>query len=96
MVAAQPAHLLLEGMAFTTGQPFVTLHKVRDGIAPFRVDNDQVMIESLAGLGYQLVRRWRDGLAYAQVPVVRDGRIDLGYGMHFRHGASGPVRRARQ
>jgi putative methyltransferase (TIGR04325 family) len=56
--SSRPRHVIVQRVPLQRGEPFITLQNNGAWVVPYKVDNEDVFIESLVALGYELVDRW--------------------------------------
>jgi putative methyltransferase (TIGR04325 family) len=83
-LSAPPAHILLSLVPTTPGPTFYTLNNIHTGICPYLVMNEDELVSSMAGVGYERVDSWSVPGKTLQIPLHPELTLDAYRGFYFR------------
>ncbi len=83
----KPAHLLLNKLPLTDGEPFVTLQNAGPSFVPQYVFSRSAFIRSLTDVGYELVDSWEDCVHSCRIPFHSDRDVPRYSGLYLRRRA---------
>jgi putative methyltransferase (TIGR04325 family) len=79
----RPAHLLINRVPMTEGEPFITLQNNGCWFSPYKVDQKSAFVKSVEALGYELVEKWEMTRPNSFLLKLDDG-VPTYHGMYFR------------
>lgn len=79
----KPTHILLNRIPLYDGPTFYTLQNIGYSICPYRVENTEELVASMATLGYRKVASWKDS-RLLRIPFHGDRTVTGYSGLYFR------------
>lgn len=87
-LSPRPGHLIFNKIPLGEGETFFTLNNFGPAIAPYRVANRAEFLQSLAGLGYEVIDQWENPDYACYIPFYPDHAIRAFSGMYLRRKAA--------
>jgi putative methyltransferase (TIGR04325 family) len=83
-LAEPPRHVFLNKLPLTDGEPFITLQHGGIHFPAVRVCNRDAFIDSIRGVGFELVDAWEDHVHRLTLPFHPERSVPCFSGMYFR------------
>jgi putative methyltransferase (TIGR04325 family) len=83
-LAARPRHIIVTKTPMLAGRQFVTLQNTHHSYNPYRVFDRQRFVDSLLGIGYELVDSWEDPGLSCRVPYRPGHSVGRYTGLYLR------------
>ena len=80
----RPRHILINKLPLTDLPTFYTVHNMGPALTPYRIQNRKEFIDSITGLGYELVDAWESGDFACYIPGYPDHSVKAFSGLYFR------------
>jgi putative methyltransferase (TIGR04325 family) len=80
----KPEHILINKLPMVEDDSFVTLQTLGPAITPYKVFNRHSFLDSLTGLGYELINEWTNPDLGLLIPFHPDKTINAFTGMYLR------------
>jgi putative methyltransferase (TIGR04325 family) len=79
-----PKHLLISRTPFYAGPSYFTLQNIGPSICPYRIFNRDEFVQSICGLGYELVDWWLAPDLSCRIPFHPSRTVHTYSGLYFR------------
>lgn len=83
----RPQHILINKLPLSDIPTFYTVHNMGPALTPYRIQNRKEFIDSVTGLGYDLVESWESGDFACYIPGYPDHSVKAFSGLYFRQRA---------
>jgi putative methyltransferase (TIGR04325 family) len=78
-----PAHLIINRLPLSDGEPFITLQNIGPVVCPYRIFNRSAFVSSLCASGYELIDIWRCAELSCTIPFHQDRTVHAYTGMYL-------------